>query len=350
MGEPNIPTVSELESYLDLTTGVFDEKEVEILDGSVLVESFVPTFEEAEALIIKSYVDPSLNIGSRASIGIILESFRVEPVEERKALLSYVPLFNKPTVSIAEIFLEPPTSDMLKRIKFRYKDSVKRKIQKLDFPLLVSDSKIPSIDLPVLKPTSLLKLKETISKELEEFELSDSNELDIPISDISGSSTKEENTENNTKKRKKKKKKKKKKTTSEENPNQDDKEDERESMKLKVLVGSENMIESEELNGELCVIDAKEGKQYVLDISGSSQVESEISVKEKDYNHIPQESLYINQFESTSSMYEKSKKEFDPYNEATKLEIIDESVEEYLSESNINEESRNENNIQETLV
>merc|ERR1711874_752572 len=35
--EPNIPTVSELESYLDLTTGVFDEKEVEILDGSVLV-------------------------------------------------------------------------------------------------------------------------------------------------------------------------------------------------------------------------------------------------------------------------------------------------------------------------
>merc|ERR1711915_548028 len=214
--EPNIPTLSELESYSDLTTGVFDEMEVEILDCSVLVESVVPTFEKAEALLIKSYVDPSLNIGSRSSIGIILESFRIEPVEERKASLTHVPLFNNPTVSIAETFSEPPTPDLLKRMKFRYRHSVKRRIQKLDFPLFVTDSKFPSIDLPELKPCSLLKLKESISKELEEFELSDSNELDIPISDISGSSTKE-NTEQNAKKPKKKKKKKKKKTTSEEN-------------------------------------------------------------------------------------------------------------------------------------
>merc|ERR1712128_26025 len=202
-------TVNELESSLDLMTEQFDNDEVKTLNILDVEEFLVPNFEKAKSLIIKSYVDPSLNIGSRASIGIILESFRIEPIEKSQALLTHVPLLNKPTVSIVEIFSQPPSCDMLKRIKYKGKPSVDTKIRSHDIPSSVSGSKIESVDLTKLKPSSLCMLKNIISKELEEFELSDSNDLDIPKSVTPDTLKEEESTEKKSKKKKKKKKKKK---------------------------------------------------------------------------------------------------------------------------------------------
>merc|ERR1712179_418024 len=215
--EEKYATANELESSLDLMTENFNNEDDKMFNYSVVEESLVPNFERVEFIIVESYVDPSLNIGSRSSIGVILESFRIEPVEKCQAFLAYVPLFYEPTVSIMEIYSKPPSGNMLKKIKYKGKLSADVKMKTHSIPNIVSDSKTDRVDLQTLKPTSFFMLKDMISKELEEFELSDSNDLDIPVSDTPDTSKQEESPEKKSKKQKKKKKKKKKKPSSDEN-------------------------------------------------------------------------------------------------------------------------------------
>merc|ERR1712179_341150 len=212
--EEKYATANELESSLDLMTENFNNEDDKMFNYSVVEESLVPNFERVEFIIVESYVDPSLNIGSRSSIGVILESFRIEPVEKCQAFLAYVPLFYEPTVSIMEIYSKPPSGNMLKKIKYKGKLSADVKMKTHSIPNIVSDSKTDRVDLQTLKPTSFFMLKDMISKELEEFELSDSNDLDIPVSDTPDTSKQEESPEKKSKKQKKKKKKKKKKPSS----------------------------------------------------------------------------------------------------------------------------------------
>merc|ERR1712179_701677 len=168
--EEKYATANELESSLDLMTENFNNEEDKMFNYSVVEES-----------------------------------------------LAYVPLFYEPTVSIVEIYSKPPSGNMLKKIKYKGKLSADVKMKTHSIPNIVSDSKTDRVDLQTLKPTSFFMLKDMISKEQEEFELSDSNDLDIPVSDTPDTSKQEESPEKKSKKQKKKKKKKKKKPSSDEN-------------------------------------------------------------------------------------------------------------------------------------